>query len=128
MARIDHKNPETRNEPGNNSGEARRPHSIRLSDSEWSLIEQAVARHGLSAGKLVRSGALATVEDRLGESPPATLSTGHIALIEATYRAAYVLATLNREQLLDAGRENDLHDLVAEAHNAMAETMNEGPA
>ncbi len=128
MARNDRKGPGTKSKPGDNPDNARRPHSIRFSDSEWSLIEQVAARHGLSAGELVRSGALAAAEDRLGESPPATLLPGHIALIEATYRAVYVLATLNRERLLDAGRENEVDDLVSAAHDAMAETMNEGPA
>ncbi|MCY3732020.1 MAG: hypothetical protein OXF98_11820 [Rhodospirillaceae bacterium] len=128
MPRNDRKSLETANTSSESRTGARRPHSIRFADSEWQLIEQAAARHGLSPGELVRSGALAAAEDRLGELPPATLSPGHIALIEATYRAAYVLATLNRERLLDAGREKDLDELVAAAHNAMAETMNEGPA
>ena len=128
MARNERKHPETRSRASANPDNARRPHSIRFSDSEWSLIARAAARHGLSAGELVRSGALAVAEDRLGEPSPTTISPGHIALIEATYRAVYVLATLNRERLLDAGRENELDDLVAAAHDAMAETMNEGPA
>lgn len=128
MQRKEKKNPKTGNRSGENQGTARRPHSIRFSDSEWSLIEQAAARHGLPAGELVRSGALAAAEDRLVEPHPVTISPGHIALIEATYRAVYLLATLDREKLLDAGRENELDDLIAAAHNAMAETMNEGPA
>ena len=128
MSRNEQKDPGTRNRSGENRSVARRPHSIRFSDSEWRLIEQAATRHGQSAGELVRSGALAIAEDRLGESPPATLSPGHLALIEATYRAVYVLATLNREQLLDAEREKELDDIVAAAHEVMAETMNEGPA
>ena len=128
MPRNEQKDPGTRNRSGENQSVSRRPHSIRFSDSEWRLIEQAATRHGQSAGELVRSGALAIAEDRLGESPPATLSPGHLALIEATYRAVYVLATLNREQLLDAEREKELDDIVAAAHEMMEETMNEGPA
>ena len=128
MPRNDRKTPEAGNSSTENQSDARRPHSIRFSDSEWRLIEQAATRHGQSAGELVRSGVLAIAEDRLGESPPATLSPGHLALIEATYRAVYVLATLNREQLLDAEREKELDDIVAAAHEVMAETMNEGPA
>ena len=99
MPRNDQKDREASNESSDDPDTARRPHSIRFSDSEWSMVEWAAARHGLSAGELVRSGALAGAEDRLGESLPATLSPGHIALIEATYRAVYMLAT----QLLDAG-------------------------
>ena len=40
---------------------------------------------------------------------------------------AYVLATLNREQLLDTERGEDLDELVAEARLVMRETMDEGP-
>ena len=39
-----------------------------------------------------------------------------------------VLATLNREQLLDAERGEDLDELVAEARQVMRETMDEGPS
>ncbi|MCY4393760.1 MAG: hypothetical protein OXC10_01305 [Rhodospirillaceae bacterium] len=41
---------------------------------------------------------------------------------------AYVLATLNREQLLDAERKDDLDELVTEAQEVMGETMTEGQA
>jgi len=56
------------------------------------------------------------------------LSPGHLALIESTWRMAYVLATLNREQLLDAERKDDLDELVTEAQEVMGETMTEGQA
>ena len=45
---------------------ARRPHSIRLSDSEWTQIEDAALRHGISAGEIVRSGALGAAGVLLG--------------------------------------------------------------
>ena len=83
--------------------------------------------HGIPAGELVRAGAIALAEDRLGEAPPATVSPGHLALIETMWRMVYVLATLNREQLLDGGRADDLDELVAEAREVMKETMDEGP-
>ena len=111
-----------------NRSDARRPRSIRFSDSEWELVERAAARHGIPAGELVRAGALALAEDRLGEHPPATVSPGHLALIESTWRMAYVLATLDRERMLDARRGDELNDVVAAAHRVMAETMDQGPA
>ena len=40
----------------------------------------------------------------------------------------YVLATLNREQVLDVRRENELDDIVAAAQQVKAETMEEGSA
>ena len=65
-------------------------------------------------------------QGRIAEAAPAVLSPGHLAPIESTWRMAYVLATLNREQLLDAGRENELDELVTEAREVMQETMTEG--
>ena len=64
----------------------------------------------------------------MAEPPLAVLSPGHLALVETMWRMVYVLATLNREQLLDAGREDDLDELVSEARDVMQETMAEGPA
>ncbi len=107
---------------------ARQPRSIRFSDSEWQVIERAATRHGIPAGELVRAGALALAEDRLGEAPPATVTPGHLALIESMWRMTYVLATMNREQALDASREKELDDIVVAAHRVMAETMKDGRA
>ena len=105
----------------------RHSHSIRFSDSEWRLVEQAASRHGIPAGEFVRSCSLAAAEGHASVSPEINLSTGHAALIEAIYRAVYVLATMNREKLMDPGHREYLDGLVAEARNAMVETMREGP-
>ena len=124
MARSDRKS------PGNGSkaaSDARRPRSIRFSESEWTLVERAAARHGIPAGELVRGGALALAEHRLGEAPPATVSPGHLALIETTWRMVYVLATLNRDRMLEDRRGEELDDIIAAARTTMRETMNEGP-
>ena len=128
MARNDRRNSGTGSRPVESPSDARRPRSVRFSDSEWSLIERAAARHGIPAGELVRSGAVAAAEDRLDEPPPQTLSKGHAALIEAIYRSVYVMATLKREELLDAKRDQEVDDLVAAAHRTMKETMDDGPA
>ncbi len=103
----------------------RRSRSIRFSDSEWRLVEQAASRHGMPAGEFVRSEVLAAAEESPPASPEASFSAGHGALIEAIYRAVYVLATINREQLIEAGRREDIEGIVAEARNAMAQTMTE---
>lgn len=59
-------------------------------------------------------------------SPQGNLSAGHAALIEAVYRAIYLLATINREQLIEAGLREDIDGIVEEAWDAMAQTMKEG--
>ncbi|MXY38423.1 MAG: hypothetical protein F4160_17585 [Rhodospirillaceae bacterium] len=128
MARNDRTTARTSTENGDGRADARRSHSIRFADSEWQLIERAAARQGIPAGEFARSGALAAAENRMAEPPLAVLSPGHLALVETMWRMVYVLATLNREQLLDAGREDDLDELVSEARDVMQETMAEGPA
>ena len=127
MAQNDRRNSGTGSKPAGKRSDARQPHSIRFSDSEWRLIEKAASRHGVPVGELVRTGALAIAEDRLGEALPVTLSPGHLALIEATWRTAYILALIARERMLDAGREKEFDDLAAEARRMMKETMDEGP-
>ena len=128
MAPNDGRNSRAAKNSGNDPGDARRPHSIRFSNSEWTLIEEAALRHGISAGELILSGALAVAGERRAAPPPATVSPGHLALIEATFRTVYVLATLRREELLGTDREEELDEIVASARGVMAETMNEGPA
>ena len=118
--------PNQPNKPAEKPSDPRLPHSIRFSGSEWNLIEKAAALHGISAGELVRSGALAAAEKRLDEPPKATLSHGHAALIESVYHMVYTMATLERERLLDAGREKELEYLIAAARRTMAETMEQG--
>ena len=127
MPQRDRKTPGTGHDAAGKRSAARRPRSIRFSDSEWNLIERAAARHGVSAGELVRSGAVALAEDRLGEPPPATISKGHAALIEEIYRLVYVMASIDRGEMLDAERDGELDDLVDAARRTMAETMEEGP-
>ena len=126
----------TRNDPNQSEkdkklaekpGNPRATHSIRFTDSEWKLIQRAAELHGIRAGELVRNGAMAAAEELLDEPPKTTLSHGHAALIEAVYRMVYMMATLDRGRLLDAGRGKELDDLIAAARRTMAETMEEGP-
>ena len=128
MPRSDRNNPKAGKKPAENRSDARKQRSTRFSDSEWNLIQRAAARHGVTAEELVRSSAVAAAEDRLGEPPPTTLSKGHAALIEDIYRFVYVMATLDREEMLDAERGGELDDLVAAARRSMAQAMDEGPA
>ncbi len=62
-----------------------------------------------------------------GANASTTLSGGHAALIEEMYRYVYILATLKREDMLDA-RGGDLRHIVAEARRTMAETIEKGSA
>ena len=128
MAHPDGRNSPAAGPPDSDPGAARRPHSIRFSDSEWTLIEDAALRHGVSAGEIVRSGALAAAGRRLDEAAPAALAPGHLTLIEATFRMVYATATLRRNELRAAGHEKQLEKLVAEAREVMTETMEDSSA
>ena len=127
MARSARKVHGKSNESGVRAGDPRRSRTIRFSDSEWQLIEDAALRQGIPASQLVRTVMLAAVEERLSRPAEAAITPGHLALIEATYRAVYVLATINREEMLDAERANELDEIVAAARRTMRETMDEGP-
>ena len=128
MTRINPNQPVKDKKFAEKPGDPRVPHSVRFTSSEWKLIKRAADLHGIPAGELVRSGAMAAVEELLDEPPAVTFSSGHAALIEAVYRMVYMMATLDRGRLLDAGRGKELDDLIAAARRTMAETMDEGPA
>ncbi|MDE0497223.1 MAG: hypothetical protein OXH86_07705 [Acidimicrobiaceae bacterium] len=123
MTHHDQRNPQTGNHPDQHRGERRHPHSIRFSNSEWAMIEQVAVEHGITPAELVRVRTLALAEKRLLEPPADPLSPGHIALIEATWRAVHLLATLATRQM----RYEDIDDLVGESHNAMRQTMTDDP-
>ncbi|MYA95921.1 MAG: hypothetical protein F4X91_05880 [Nitrospinae bacterium] len=122
------KQPGKGNKIAQKPGNPRATHSIRFTDSEWKLIQRAAELHGIPAGQLVRNGAMAAAEELLDEPPAVTFSSGHAALIESIYRMVYMMATLDRGRLLDAGRGKELENLIAAARRTMAETMEEGPA
>ena len=128
MARNARKTRGKSNGSGTRAGDPRRSRTIRFSDSEWQLVEDAALRRGISASQLVRAVTLAAAEERADRPAEASLSPGHLALIEATYRAVYVLATINRDEMLDTERGKELEEIVAAARRTMKETMDEGPA
>ena len=128
MTRNDPNQPEKGKKLAEKPSDPRTPHSVRFTGSEWKLIRRAAELHGIPAGELVRNGAMAAAEELLAEPPKATLAHGHAALIEAVYRMVYMMATLDRGRLLDAGRGKELEELIAAAHRTMAETMDEGTA
>ena len=128
MTRNDQNQPGKGKKSSEKPGDPRVPHSIRFTGKEWSLVQRAAELHGIPAGELVRNGAMAAAGELLDDSPAVTFSSGHAALIESVYRMVYVMATLDRGRLLDAGRGKELEDLIAAARRTMAETMDEGTA
>ena len=116
------------NESGERAGDFRRSRTIRFSDSEWQLVEDAALRRGIPASQLVRAAALAAAEERLDRPAGAALTHGHVALIEDIYRGVYLLTTLRQEELLGEKRNKQLDSILEDGRLAMAEALGEGPA
>lgn len=100
--------------------EKRTPHSIRFLDPEWQRIESFAEKRGLTGPEFVRFAALAAMEDR---PPPANAGDPLAPLIEMTFRATWIMATKMRGEMLDAGRKEELDELVAAARALQAEVL-----
>ncbi len=103
---------------GTADAEAKRwPHSIRFLESEWERIEAFAEAHGLTAPEFVRFATLAAVADRGN-------SVARLApLIERTFRAAYMLSTRMRDEMLEAGEQEELDALIAAARGLQDELL-----
>ena len=128
MARKDRKSRAKSNQSDARAGDPRRARSIRFSDSEWQLVEDAALRHGIPASQLVRAATLAAAEERLDRPAGTALSPGHVALIEDIYRGVYLLTTLRGQELIREKRKKQLDSIVKDGRLAMKETMDEGPS
>ena len=101
--------------------ERRNPHSIRFLDAEWDRIEAHADARGLTGPEFVRFAALAAMADGAAERDRLA------PLIETTFRAAHIMVTKMRTDMLDKGREEELDELVAEARAFQKELLDEGP-
>ena len=106
--------------------EKRTPRSIRFYDPEWERIESFAEKRGVAAAEFVRFAALAAIEDGSGVSPGPDPRDRLAPLIEMTFRATYILATQMRDEMLDAGREEELDALVAAARKLQDEMLGVG--
>ena len=120
---MDEKQPEAAL-AGTGRAEKRNPHSIRFHDPEWERIEAAAEERGLTGPEFVRFAALAAVAD----GPSAGAAADRLApLVERTFRAAHILVSKLRCDMLDEGREEELDALVAGARGHQEELIGGGP-
>ena len=101
---------------------ARRTRGIRFSESEWREVLEAAERRDVPAAEFVRATVLAAARGSGGAPDLATLAP----LIERTFRYAWVLATLRREELAAAGRGEEMERLVESAKNLQRELRDGG--
>lgn len=120
---MDEKQPETAAAEGGKP-EKRTPHSIRFHDAEWERIEAFAEKRGQTGPEFVRFAALAAVAD----GPPAGAAADRLApLVERTFRAAHILVSKLRADMLDEGREEELNALIAGARGLQDELLGGGP-
>ena len=127
MARSARKADGKSNESGERTGDFRRSRTIRFSDSEWQLVEDAALRQGIPASQLVRAATLAAAEERLDRPAGAAITPGHVALIEDIYRGVYLLTTIRQEELLAEKRNKQLDSILEDGRLSMADALGEEP-
>ena len=105
--------------PDKNTTDPRKSRTIRFSDSEWKRVETAAKKQAMSVAQFVRRAAL-----RLSGTDPApdsaNLSPEIVALIQSTYRYAYIAATLKRDELIREQRGDEVNAVVQAARESQA--------
>ena len=107
-------------DPDKKHSDARTSRTIRFSDSEWQQVERAATQRGDSAAEFVRNAALATAAGGSGTVPTA-LPRAAMELIEGTYRAVYLLATLKRDEMTAKGRRDEIDKVLKDARKSQSE-------
>ena len=112
-------NPDTA--PATGRAKKRKAHTVRFFEPELARIEAFAEERGLTSAEFVRFAALSAIGDGDGE-PLDRLAP----LIKSTYRYIYMLATKRRDELLEAGEEETLEQLIRAARATQAELLGGG--
>ena len=119
MIDTHHTNEKTDGHPSQIGGARRTRRNIRFSDPEWKLVEKAAEKRGITPSELVRNAALGIV-DSVSQADMNGLSPELIEIIKRTHRGVYFLSTLKRDEMVHAGRGEEMDHLVNEAREAQA--------
>ena len=117
---MDSETPETGPDEAGKA-EKRNPHSIRFLDGEWDRIEAHADERGLTGPEFVRFAALAALADE------GAAGDRLAPLIETTFRAAHIMVTKMRTDMLDEDREDELEELI-EGARAQQEKLLDAPS
>lgn len=101
-------------------GPVRRTRGIRFSETEWREVREAAERQGVPAAEFVRAAVLDAARGSDDVPSLAVLAP----LIERTFRYAWVLATLRRDEMAAAGRGEEVERLVESARKLQQELQN----
>ena len=95
----------------------RSPHTIRFLEPEWENVEAFAEARGLAPAEFVRFATLNAIAD--GGASVAGLAP----LIQTTFRAAHILASRLRDEMLEAGEQEVLDEMIAAARGLQAELI-----
>ena len=101
--------------PDHKRGDARRSRTIRFSDREWELVENAAAERGIPAAEYVRTAALDAAEGRI-----VALSAEIVETIRRIYRHTYIVSTLKRDEMIREGRDDEMETAMGSARESQA--------
>ena len=95
----------------------RSPHTIRFLEPEWENVEAFAEARGLAPAEFVRFATLNAIAD--GGASVAGLAS----LIQTTYRATHILASRLRDEMLEAGEQEVLDEMIAAARELQADLI-----
>ena len=101
--------------PEDKRGDARRSRTIRFSDREWEMVENAAAEREIPAAEYIRTAALDAAEGRI-----AALSAEIVETIRRIYRHTYIVSTLKRDEMLAEQRDDEMETAMKSARESQA--------
>ena len=109
----------------NENGDGKRtPRAIRFSESEWKRIKTAATERGISIGGFVRDAALERAAQGSGMQT-ASFSPEIEQLIRHTFRYAFILTSIKRDELIKDGRQRTIDEAVRRARAAQLELLSD---
>ncbi|MDD9991275.1 MAG: hypothetical protein OXP75_05715 [Rhodospirillales bacterium] len=95
----------------------RSPHTIRFLEPEWEDVEAFAEARGLAPAEFVRFATLNAIAD--GGASVAGLAP----LIQTTFRATHILASRLRDEMLGAGEQEVLEEMIAAARGLQTDLI-----
>ena len=105
-------------DPKSKAARAKRsPHTIRFLEPEWENVEAFAEARGLAPAEFVRFATLNAIAD--GGASVAGLAP----LIQTTFRATHILTSRLRDEMLEAGEQEVLDEMIAAARGLQADLI-----
>ena len=101
------------------TSDRRSPRSIRFSETEWQLVEQAADDIGILPATFTRNAALSVAAERKTMAS-GTLPSGIVELIKRIYLSTYIVSTLKRDEMIHDGRSEELDRTIQAARETQA--------